>query len=182
MDSLRVAETTGAEKQRVEHSMPRGSTGVLRLIALLKFGKAVLLVAVGLGALKLLDPGVAARAQHWAAALAAGSDRQMVQRFLARAVSLPPARLEALGIGAFLYAGLFATEGVGLWRARRWAEYLTVIATASFVPFEVFELARRITVLRGGAFALNVAVVAYLVGHLQRHRRPAGPVPADSAP
>jgi len=180
VDPLRVAETTGAAKQRMEHSEPRGPTGVLRLIALLKFGKAVLLLAVGLGALKLLDPGVAARAQHWATALAASSDRQMVQQFLARAVSLPPARLEALGIGAFLYAGLFATEGVGLWRARRWAEYLTVIATASFVPFEVFELARRITVLRGGALVLNVAVVAYLVGRLRRYR-PLGLAPADSA-
>jgi uncharacterized membrane protein (DUF2068 family) len=145
-------------------SRPRRSLRVLRLIAVLKFGKAALLLAVGLGALRLVDPAMAARAQHWAAALATSSDRQLLQRFVARAVNLPPTRLETLGIGAFLYAGLFATEGGGLWRERRWAEYLTVIATASFVPFEVFELIQRLTVLRASALAVNLAVVAYLGG------------------
>lgn len=143
---------------------------MLRLIAILKFGKAALLLAVGLGALRLLNPEVAARAQGWAAALAASSDRQVVQHLLARAVSLEPARLQALGVGAFLYAGLFATEGVGLWRGQRWAEYLTIIATASFIPFEGFELAQRATVLRGGALLLNIAVVAYLAAQVRRDR------------
>jgi uncharacterized membrane protein (DUF2068 family) len=99
------------------------------------------------------------------------SDRRLVQRFVANALSLPPDRLEALGIGAFLYAGLFATEGVGLWMGRRWAEYLTVVATGSFVPLEVVELARRVTAPRAGALILNLAVVAYLIAHLRRYRK-----------
>jgi uncharacterized membrane protein (DUF2068 family) len=153
---------------------------VLRFIAILKFGKAALLLAVGLGAIRLLNPEIADRAQGWATALAASSDRQMVQHLLARAVSLRPARLEALGVGAFLYAGLFATEGVGLWRAKRWAEYLTIIATASFIPFEGFEFAQRATLLRGGALVLNIAVVAYLVAHVRRDRSVGSP-PRESA-
>jgi len=148
-----------------------GSSRILRLIALLKFGKAALLLAVGLGALRLLDPEIATRAQQWASALAMSSDRAVVQRFVARTVSLSPARLETLGIGAFLYACLFATEGVGLWAGRRWAEYLTVIATASFLPFEAFELVRRVTLVRAGALLVNLAVVAYLIAHLRRSRR-----------
>jgi uncharacterized membrane protein (DUF2068 family) len=78
-----------------------------------------------------------------------------------------------VGVGAFLYAGLFATEGVGLWLRRRWAEYFTIIATASFIPFEAFELAKQPTVLRGGALVLNIAVVAYLVAHVRRGERTA---------
>ena len=153
---------------------------MLRFIAILKFGKAALLLAVGLGAIKLLNPEVAVRAQGWAAAVAASSDRQAVQHLLALTVSLRPARLEALGVGAFLYAVLFATEGVGLWRGRRWAEYLTIVATASFIPFEAFEFAQRATVLRGGALVLNIAVVAYLVAHIRRDRS-VGPPPRRSA-
>jgi uncharacterized membrane protein (DUF2068 family) len=153
---------------------------VLRFIAILKFGKAALLLAVGLGAIKLLNPEVAVRAQGWAAAVAASSDREMVQHLLARTASLRPGRLEALGVGAFLYAVLFATEGVGLWRGRRWAEYLTIVATASFIPFEAFEFAQRATVLRGGALVLNIAVVAYLVAHIRRDRS-VGPPPRRSA-
>jgi len=149
---------------------PERSIRILRLISLLKFAKATLLLAIGLGTLGLLDPDLAARAQQWASALAMSSDRQLVQRLVAHAVSLPPARLEAFGIGAFFYAGLFGIEGVGLWMGRRWAEYLTVIATGSFVPLEAVELARRVTALRAGALVLNLAVVAYLIAHLRRNR------------
>ena len=140
----------------------------LRLIALFKFAKMVLLIAVGLGALRLLDPDTAAQAQRWATALATSSDRRSVQQILAQAVGLSPGRLEILALGSFLYAGLFGTEGLGLWLGRRWAEYLTVVATGSFVPIEIFEVLQRLSLLRVGALVLNLAVVAYLVYLLRR--------------
>ena len=141
---------------------------VLRLIALFKFCKAVLLVIVGLGALQLLDPEVAARAQRWVAALASSNDRSAVQRVLALVGGLSPRHLEALGVGAFLYALLFTIEGVGLWRGRRWAEYLTVVATLSLVPL---ELLRAVTPARVAALVVNLAVVAYLIGRMRRRAR-----------
>jgi uncharacterized membrane protein (DUF2068 family) len=144
---------------------------VLRLIALFKFCKAVLLVAVGLGALRLLDPGVAARAQRWVAALASSNDRSAVLHAIALVAGLSPRRLEAVGVGAFLYAVLFTIEGVGLWRDKRWAEYLTVIATLSLVPLEVFELTRTVTPPRLAALVINLAVVAYLLGRIRRRAR-----------
>ena len=144
---------------------------VLRLIALFKFCKAVLLVVVGLGALRLLDPGVAARAQRWMAALASSNDRSAVQHVIASLAGLSPRRLEAVGVGAFLYAVLFTIEGVGLWRSKRWAEYLTVIATLSLVPLEVFELTRAVTPPRLAALVVNLAVVAYLLGRIRRRAR-----------
>jgi uncharacterized membrane protein (DUF2068 family) len=140
----------------------------LRLIALFKFAKAVLLIGVGLGALQLLDSDTAARAQRWTTALATSSDRRFVQQLLAQAMGLSPSRLEVVALGAFLYAGLFTTEGVGLWRGLRWAEYLTVVATASFVPIELFEIVQRPDLLRLGALGLNLALVAYLIYRLWR--------------
>jgi uncharacterized membrane protein (DUF2068 family) len=144
---------------------------VLAGIAILKFAKATLLVVVGLGALELLRPGVAARAQSWASALGSSTGREGVQRALARVSTLDARRLRELGIGAFLYAGLFTVEGIGLWREKRWAEYLTVIATASFVPLEAYELARDVTLPRISALVLNVLVVVYLVYRLRQPRR-----------
>ena len=107
----------------------------LRLIALFKFAKTLLLIAVGLGALQLLDPDTAARAQRWATALATSSDRRFVQHLLARLMGLSPSRLEILSLGAFLYAGLFTTEGLGLWLGLCWAEYLTIVATGEWGPW-----------------------------------------------
>ena len=54
-------------------------------------------------------------------------------------------------------------EGVGLWLAKRWAEYLTVVATAAFLPYEVYELTKSVTVTKVGAFVINVLAVVYLV-------------------
>lgn len=140
----------------------------LRFIAWYKFGKTALFVAIGLGTLRLLKPEVAAWAERWAAALALRHDHRLVSQLIALVSGLSPRRLHVLAIGAFVYAALFATEGVGLWRGKRWAEYLTVIATTLFVPVEIVQVARLVTPTRVAALLINLAVVAFLVYRLRR--------------
>ena len=140
----------------------------LAAIAIFKFAKATLLVVVGLGALALLHPAVSRAAHHWLAVVSSGTDRAITLDIIARVSGVRPTQLEALGIGAFLYAALFITEGVGLWKGLRWAEYLTVIATASFIPFEVHELVRRVSPTRITALIVNVVVVIYLIYMIRR--------------
>jgi uncharacterized membrane protein (DUF2068 family) len=143
----------------------------LRIIAVFKFTQAALVLVIGLGALELLRPGIAARAQHWVDALAVSADRRAVQRLLVSLISgLSSRRLEVFGIGAFLFATLFTIEGVGLWLARRWAEYLTVVASLLFVPVEVFEVTRRMSSSHLAALTVNLAVAAYLILRLRRSR------------
>lgn len=71
--------------------------------------------------------------------------------------------LHLLGAVLLVYAAVEGVEAVGLWYQRRWAEYLTFVVTASLLPFEVYEIANRTTVFKAIAFAINVAVVAYLL-------------------
>ncbi|MDI5962712.1 DUF2127 domain-containing protein [Streptomyces sp. SL13] len=61
------------------------------------------------------------------------------------------------------YALIELVEGVGLWMAKRWAEYLTVVATAAFLPLEVYELTEKISGLKIGTLALNVVAVVYIL-------------------
>jgi uncharacterized membrane protein (DUF2068 family) len=61
------------------------------------------------------------------------------------------------------YAVLEAVEMVGLWRTRRWAEYLTFVATTLLLPIEVYELVGRLSVLKVLALVVNLAVVVYLL-------------------
>ncbi len=70
--------------------------------------------------------------------------------------------VDVLAIGAIAYALLEGTEGVGLAMRRRWAEYLTVIATGILIPYELFEVIRHVTLFKVGALLLNLAVVGYL--------------------
>jgi uncharacterized membrane protein (DUF2068 family) len=88
--------------------------------------------------------------------------QRLLERGLERLGAVRPATAVLLGLGAWVYAAIELTEGIGLARRRRWAEYLTVLATAFFIPFELFEVLRHLTALRVGALLLNVAVVVYL--------------------
>ena len=76
-------------------------------------------------------------------------------------------KIVLMSIGALLYAALFATEGIGLLMHARWAEYFTVIATASFIPIEVYELVRRFDAFKLGVLGINVGIVIYLIWRLQ---------------
>jgi uncharacterized membrane protein (DUF2068 family) len=61
------------------------------------------------------------------------------------------------------YAVVESVEAVGLWREKRWAEYLTVVATAGLLPLEIHELTQRVSVLRVGGLVVNLLILVYLV-------------------
>ncbi|SEO23036.1 DUF2127 domain-containing protein [Actinacidiphila rubida] len=67
----------------------------------------------------------------------------------------------AAGLGA--YALIEVVEGVGLWFGKRWAEYLAVVATAAFLPIEIYELTEKISYFKIGTLALNVVAVLYIL-------------------
>lgn len=143
--------------------------GLLRLIALFKLCKATILVAVGLGALHLTHDANAVDAlTHLAARLGLAPGGRYLDHALARFANLPPREFRELGIGSFIYAALFLTEGLGLWLTRPWAEWFTAIITGSLVPLEIFEICRHPTVAKVIVLLLNAAVVLYLVLRIRR--------------
>lgn len=71
--------------------------------------------------------------------------------------------LVILLVTAAIYCAIEGIEAVGLWRERRWAEYLTALATVGFLPFEIHELIHRVTVLRVLALVVNLAILGWLV-------------------
>ena len=71
--------------------------------------------------------------------------------------------LYLLGVAIAAYAVMEGAESVGLWLGKRWAEYLTFLATIVFVPYEVYELTKSVTSLKVLALVLNLAVAAYLL-------------------
>ena len=146
---------------------------MLAVIAVFRLLKALVLVAAAVGALRLLDRETASRAQEWLAALPFVARHPAVERAASKVTGATSAHLEIAASVGLAYAVLFAVEGVGLWLQRVWAEYLTIVATTSFIPFEVYELTRGFTPIRLGALVTNVAIVGYLVDRRwHAHRRP----------
>ena len=75
-----------------------------------------------------------------------------------------------------IYAGLDLIEGIGLYLEQTWAEYLTLAITASFLPLEVFEVFRRITLIRVSLLVVNALVFLYLLKLVTgRQRGKSGP-------
>ncbi|HVA57358.1 MAG: DUF2127 domain-containing protein [Gemmatimonadaceae bacterium] len=136
---------------------------VLELIAAFKLVKALLLLIVVAGALEYVRPAITLRAREWVGAISFTGEPRFVRDLLAWLSGTSAARIRELGLVALGYAVLYTLEGVGLWLERRWAEYLTVIATASFIPFEAIALAGGLTGPKLFTFTVNVLVCAYLV-------------------
>jgi uncharacterized membrane protein (DUF2068 family) len=82
---------------------------------------------------------------------------------LQRLVTLQSGTLRIVALVAALYAALEGLEAIGLWLMRRWAEYLTFVATIAFVPLEVWELTKTVSVFKVAALVVNVAIVVYLL-------------------
>ena len=77
--------------------------------------------------------------------------------------SIQTGTLTKIGLLVSAYAILEGVEAFGLWWQKRWAEYLTFIATAVFLPVEIYELAHTLSPLKLITFFLNLAVVLYLL-------------------
>ena len=143
----------------------------LILIGAGKLIKAICLVLLGIGALKLLHKDLVDVATRWVYALRFDPEGRFVNLLLDKLAEVTPHRLRQISIVIFCYAGMDVIEGTGLVLEKAWAEYLTLILTASFLPWEAFEIIRHITWPKVILTVLNILVVLYLVYYLQGRAR-----------
>ena len=90
-------------------------------------------------------------------------DNSGIVRGISRVFDLSPTEITWITIGVVAYACLQLVESYGLWNMKRWGEYLTVVATSVFLPWEIYEVTEKITVLRVGALIINIAAVIWLL-------------------
>jgi uncharacterized membrane protein (DUF2068 family) len=162
-----------------------GSARVVLLIGAFKLVKSALLIALAVLAWRFADLLVTGRnplhraleIMDWAGAF---PGRHVVLKALDRLWAVRPKEAVELGIGALAYAAVFLVEGVGLLLRKRWAEWLTVGVTASFIPVEVYEMVEHFGAGKVITVALNVAIVAYLIWHRLRERRRSGSPPSPA--
>ena len=154
----------------------------LRLIALLKFGKALLLIATSYGVHAMLNADLVERLYNWSRDLSDDRfERKVLMRALAWVEGLGAKKIQIFLAVTVAYTAVVLAEGTGLWFRRAWAEWLTVIATGSLIPFELWELitrppGRRLPI--AVTFLLNVVIVWYLArllrAQLARHQDQSG--------
>ena len=142
----------------------------LVLIGLFKLVKAVFFFCVGIGAMHLLHKDLSDEVMRLATALRFDPESRVVSLLMDKVDLIDVRRLREIGFATFAYSGLALTEGIGLLLQKVWAEYLTLVLTISFLPWELYELARRPSWFRLGLLVINLAVLWYLVWLLKRKR------------
>ncbi len=137
----------------------------IKVIIVERIAKAVVLTALAIGLLVAGQKGwLDAWADYAESQLNLDVGRGIIMQLLLRALAYIGAfnHISLIAVSAIFYAALEATEGIGLAMRRRWAEYLTVIATGILIPYEAYEVVTRPTLFKVGALLLNLAVVGYL--------------------
>jgi uncharacterized membrane protein (DUF2068 family) len=138
------------------------------LIALERTLRGLLLLAAGIYLLAKAGANFGDIANHIAGRLELDPQRPWIRHLVAKLGHLKKHEVQLFGVLAIGYAALEVTEGVGLFYRKRWAEWLTVVATSLLVPFELSELARHPTPLKAAGIVVNIAIVAYLVRVVRR--------------
>jgi uncharacterized membrane protein (DUF2068 family) len=135
----------------------------LVIIAAYKFLQALLFVSIGLGARHLLHKDAGDELSALADHLRFNPESRLVNFVLDKAELLNDPILRRIGLVAFSYAAISMVEGIGLYFEKAWAEYLTILITGSFLPWEIFEIFRRLTLIRISLLAANLLVFVYLL-------------------
>jgi len=138
------------------------------LIAVFKLFKGTLLFLVGVGALSILNKNQIDLVNHWARELLLRVHSRWIEAAVVKLGMVDRRSWGLIVSTTFFYSALLLTEGTGLLLQKVWAEYLTFFITASFIPIEFYELAKRATLPRAIVLILNATAVAYLAFRLKQ--------------
>ena len=126
---------------------------------------------LGIGALRLLHKDLLDVAERWILALRFNPEGHFVSLLLGKLALIDPHRLKQISAAIFGMALLDAIEGMGLVLEKTWAEFVTLILTASFLPWELIGMYQHPTRIRVGLAIINLAVVFYLLWFVKMRMR-----------
>lgn len=142
-----------------------------RIIGGFKLVGSILLFALGIGVLELVNKDVGAWLTWAITTLRLDPHNRYLQQAVSWGSGVNPNTLQEIGFGTFFYATLYLVESLGLIFERSWAAYLTIIATASLIPVEGYEVVHKVNGIKILVLLVNVGIVIYLIYKLREERR-----------
>lgn len=125
----------------------------------------LLFAAISFGMLSLLNKDMVIFTDRMVVFLNLDIEKDYVQELVDWLTNIKGGTIIGISAGMFVLSSLNLVEAYGLHKRRRWAEWLTVIATSLFIPLELYEVVQEQTPVRVGALVINVAIVYYLAKH-----------------
>jgi uncharacterized membrane protein (DUF2068 family) len=140
-----------------------GQVKVLRAVASFELSKGLMVLAAGFGVLLLLHRDTSEIAQNLLRLLHISPDHRLSRLLMRSANRVTDKKLWTFAGVALIYSILRFVEAYGLWKARAWAEWIALVSGAIYLPFEVVELIRRLSLFHLSLLIVNLAVVLYMV-------------------
>ena len=128
----------------------------------------LLLTIAATGVLSFIHKDVEGIVEHWVEVLRFDPDNRYIAALLDQLGLVDDMKLKQLGGLTFFYAAILLTEGVGLLMKKKWAEWLTVLASGAFIPLEVYEVITQFGLWKLILLAINVWIVWYLIRLLKK--------------
>ena len=135
----------------------------LRGIAIFEAGKGVLALLLGFALLSMRNRDMERIARETLGFLHINPDRHFYREVLQAAGRVTPHGIWLFVFGVIVYAAIRFAEAIGLWLEREWAEWFALISGSIYLPWEIYELARRQTWVRWAVLGINVIIVLYLL-------------------
>lgn len=146
------------------HCEDHGHRRGLRTVAMVEASKGVLVVlaAFGFAEIILRHVDLEDAAQSLLYFLHIDPDRRISHALTHAAGRMMDADLLTVLAIALVYSSLRFVESYGLWRQRIWAEWLAIISGAIYLPYELYNLIRRPTIMHWVILLINIGVVVYI--------------------
>jgi len=144
---------------------PQNRVRYLKLIALFKIAKGILLLVLGVSLLFLnAQAEWVKNLSDWAGDEILLKHSKVVHYLLNRlqAVLAGGGVFRATGFLSLFYAAVLFTEGIGVYLQKRWAEFLMVFATGALIPLEVRHIYYRPSIAAVIILAANCFIVWFL--------------------
>ncbi len=152
----------------------QGESRWLVVIGVFKLLKALFLMTLALAALGMLHKDLTVECYRLAEFLHVDPENAFMERVIQRVGGYNDTTLKHVSEFIFVYAAIYLTEGIGLLRRKRWAEWMTTIVTASFIPIELWHFSHHPSWGKASVIALNVGILIYLIRVLRHtmHQAP----------
>lgn len=135
----------------------------LIVIGLMKLVKAAFLIAFAFAALGFMHRDLTVECYRLAEFIHVDPENRFMDFVIQKIGGMNATTLKHLSEFIFVYAAIYLTEGIGLLRRKRWAEWMTTIVTASFIPIELWHLWHHPSWGKVIVIALNMLILVYLI-------------------
>lgn len=149
------------------------SRGV-RVVAVFEAAKGLLILLAGFGLLSIVHQDAQQVAEDIVRHFHLNPASRYPRIFIDVAGNISDPQLWLMAGFALVYASIRLIEAYGLWRERRWAEWLAVLSGAIYVPIEVYEVLSGISWIKVSTLTVNICIVVYMSYALKQPLRNSG--------